>query len=208
MSTDTPNEEPKDESAAPENSAAAEPQAAEASPAEPAVSEPEVPATEVPSSDLPELNIGGGGVGTDVSMEFDPVVRGKIDRFGVAMGTGRRKSSVARVRVKAGSGKITVNDRSLDEYFSVERDRANVLAPLKLLGKENEVDVNVRVTGGGTTGQTGAIVLGIGRALQGLHPETHHDLAAAGFLTRDSRMVERKKYGLRKARRSFQFSKR
>ncbi|MEQ9409878.1 MAG: 30S ribosomal protein S9 [Fuerstiella sp.] len=124
------------------------------------------------------------------------------------MGTGRRKTSVARVRIKAGSGNFTVNGRSLDTYFCVERDRDFVMAPLRLLQKADEVDVTVRVNGGGTTGQTGAIVLGLGRALQGMLPETHHVLSGAGFLTRDSRMVERKKYGYRKARRSFQFSKR
>ena len=101
-----------------------------------------------------------------------------------------------------------INGKPLDQYFCVERDRGMILAPLELVGKAESVDVIVRVNGGGTTGQTGAIVLGIGRALQGLVPESHHELSASGFLTRDSRMVERKKYGLRKARRSFQFSKR
>jgi len=137
-----------------------------------------------------------------------PVNWGKVDRFGVAMGTGRRKTSVARVRIKEGSGAFTVNGRSLDEYFAVERDRAMIMAPIELVGKTGKLDVSIRVNGGGTTGQTGAVILGIGRALQGLMPEAHHDLSSAGYLTRDSRMVERKKYGLRKARRSFQFSKR
>ena len=216
MSTDsTPGEDPVADDAAPETPEAAAPQpAAETEPAaepvasEPEVAEPEVPETQVPSSDLPELNIGSGAVESALPADYVPVVRGKVDRFGVAMGTGRRKTSVARVRIKEGTGNITVNGRSLDNYFSVERDRQFVLAPLKLLGKESSLDVTVRVGGGGTTGQTGAIVLGIGRALQGLHPESHHELSAAGFLTRDSRMVERKKYGYRKARRSFQFSKR
>ena len=171
-------------------------------------SEPEVPAVEEPSSSLPELNIGSGSSAAEIDPDYTPVVRGKVDRFGVAMGTGRRKTSVARVRIKEGSGNFTVNGRSLDEYFGVERDRNTVLAPLKLVGKENSVDVVVRVEGGGTTGQAGAILLGIGRALQGIMPEAHHDLSSAGFLTRDSRMVERKKYGYKKARRSFQFSKR
>ena len=133
----------------------------------------------------------------------------KTDKInGDALGTGRRKSAVARVRVKEGTGKIVVNGKPLDEYFCIERDRAFVLAPLQLLEKEKSVDVAVRVNGGGTTGQTGAIVLGIGRALQGLHPEAHHELSAAGYLTRDSRMVERKKYGQPKARKKTQFSKR
>ena len=202
MSTDTPENEPTED--APQVDAAA------ATPETPAVPEPEVPATEVPSSDLPELTIGGGAPAQETSLGVDyvQVTRGKVDRFGVAMGTGRRKSSVARVRIKEGSGKITVNGRDLAEYFCIERDRAFVLAPLQLLEKENSLDVFVRVNGGGTTGQTGAIVLGIGRALEGLYPEAHHQLSSGGFLTRDSRMVERKKYGYRKARRSFQFSKR
>ncbi|HIE98732.1 MAG TPA: 30S ribosomal protein S9 [Planctomycetes bacterium] len=220
MSTDeTPSEEVPEKAAAPEV-AAETPEPAVETP-EPAVEaavetpevaapEPEVPETEVPSSDLPELSLGSGTSAENyVDPDYVPVMRGKIDRFGVAMGTGRRKTSVARVRIKNdGSGKVTINGKSLDEYFCVERDRGMILAPLKLVGKDETVDVIVRVNGGGTTGQTGAIVLGIGRALQGLVPESHQELSAAGFLTRDSRMVERKKYGLRKARRSFQFSKR
>ena len=199
MSTDSPSE---NEDVTPETPAAVAPVET------PEV--PEVPQTEVPSSELPELTIGSGGAAASVDPEYIPVLRGKIDRFGVAMGTGRRKTSIARVRIKEGSGQITVNKRPLDEYLVVERDREMVLAPLKLLGKEGNVDVSVRVSGGGTTGQTGAIVLGIGRALQGMFPEAeaHHELSGAGYLTRDSRMVERKKYGLRKARRSYQFSKR
>lgn len=198
MSTDTPNEEPE----VPEVAAAA-PEVAE-----PSV--PEVPETAVPSSSLPELTIGSAAASTGggAAAETVPVVWGKVDRFGVAMGTGRRKTSVARVRIKEGSGTFSVNGRSLEEYFTVERDRAMIMAPLALVDRVGKVDVTIRVNGGGTTGQTGAVILGIGRALQGMIPECHYDLAAAGFLTRDSRMVERKKYGLRKARRSFQFSKR
>ena len=174
-----------------------------------AAPEPEIPATDVPSSELPELTLGAADSAEHyVDPDYVPAMRGKVDRFGVAMGTGRRKTSVARVRIKEGSGKITINGKPLDQYFCVERDRGMILAPLELVGKAESVDVIVRVNGGGTTGQTGAIVLGIGRALQGLVPESHHELSASGFLTRDSRMVERKKYGLRKARRSFQFSKR
>ena len=204
MSTDTPSEEPTEDAVAPEAAAPETP----AEPEVPVAAEPEVPQTEVPSSDLPELTLGSGGAGAAVGTDNIPEAVGKVDRFGVAMGTGRRKSSVARVSIKEGTGKFTVNGKSLEEYFCIERDRAFIMAPLKLLGKESTVDVFVRVNGGGTTGQTGAVVLGIGRALQGLSPESHHELSAAGYLTRDSRMVERKKYGYRKARRSFQFSKR
>ena len=176
----------------------------------------DTPATDGDSSeadstetDGPQLDIGSDAPAEPtVDPNWRPVIRGKIDRFGVAMGTGRRKTSVARVRIKPGDGKIQINGRDLDEYISVERDREMVLAPLEATEQKGKVDVWVRVKGGGTTGQTGAIVLGIARALQGMQPELHHTLSEAGFLTRDGRMVERKKYGLRKARRSFQFSKR
>lgn len=179
----------------------------------PAVDEPalEEPATAAPDAagDLPELTLGEGDVAdASVDPDYVPVLRGKVDRFGVAMGTGRRKTSVARVRIKEGSGKFLINGRELDVYFGVERDREMVQAPLKLAEKLGKVDVTVRVKGGGTTGQTGAIVLGIARALQVVDSSLHHKLSEAGYLTRDGRMVERKKYGLRKARRSFQFSKR
>lgn len=138
-----------------------------------------------------------------------PVIhRGKLDRFGVAMGTGRRKTAVARVRLKAGNGDFVINGRPLDEFFCVERDRTLVQAPLKTAEKLGQIDVWVRVNGGGTTGQAGAIVLGIARALEAINPNLHAALAEGGYLTRDSRMVERKKYGHKKARRGFQFSKR
>ena len=198
MSTDTPNEEPE------------VPEVASAEPEVPVVPEISVPETSVPKSSLSELKIGSAAASTGGAPALSevPVVWGKLDRFGVAMGTGRRKTAVARVRIKEGSGGFIINGRALAEYFVVERDRAMVMAPIELVGKVDQLDVTIRVNGGGTTGQTGAVVLGIGRALQGLMPETHYDLAAAGYLTRDSRMVERKKYGLRKARRAFQFSKR
>lgn len=162
-------------------------------------------APEVPSSILPELTMSGGAVADPT---FQPTIRGKIDRFGVAMGTGRRKTSVARVRVKEGSGEFIINGRPLEDFLRVERDRESVMIPLKVVGKVGQVDISIRVQGGGITGQTGAIVLGLARALQGMNPNWHHDLATMGLLTRDDRMVERKKYGFKKARRSFQFSKR
>lgn len=138
-----------------------------------------------------------------------PVIRrGKLDRFGVAMGTGRRKTSVARVRLKAGNGEFVVNGRKMEEFFCIERDQTLVQAPLKAAEKLGQLDVWVRVNGGGTTGQAGAIVLGIARALEAINPGLHSALADGGYLTRDSRMVERKKYGHKKSRRSFQFSKR
>ncbi len=198
MSTDSPDSQPTPEDVV------ETPEAVET----PAVPETEVPEAEMPSGELPELEIGAGAAEVTIDPNYVPVVRGKIDRFGVAMGTGRRKSSVARVRIKDGSGKFVVNGKDLTEYLCIERDQEMVKAPLKMLGKDGSHDVSVRVNGGGTTGQTGAIVLGVARALQGLFPECHHELSHAGYLTRDDRMVERKKYGLKKARKSFQFSKR
>jgi small subunit ribosomal protein S9 len=154
------------------------------------------------------LDIGSqAGTGAE-EVRTTGTIRGKVDRRGVAMGTGRRKTSVARVRIRDGSGKVEVNDRQLDEYFPVERDRQMILAPLQAADALKNVDVWIRVDGGGPTGQTGAVVLGISRALQARNPELHHPLSEGGFLTRDGRMVERKKYGKKKARRSFQFSKR
>lgn len=148
-----------------------------------------------------------GGAADEEAVE-PAVIRGKIDRFGVALGTGRRKTAVARVRLKDGDGKLTINGRELEHFFTTDRDRQYVLAPLRATGSLGKMDVWVRVNGGGTTGQAGAIVLGIARALQAKDPLLHHTLSVGGYLTRDSRMVERKKYGLKKARRSFQFSKR
>ena len=198
--------------------AAEEPSVEEPAVAEPAIEEPVVPepaldepAVVVPEvgDDLPEITLGEGDIAeTTIDPNYVPVVRGKVDRFGVAMGTGRRKTSVARVRIKDGSGEFQINGRSLEEYFGVERDCNMVKAPLELTDRLGKVDVSIRVNGGGTTGQTGAIVLGIARALQAIDSSLHHKLSEAGYLTRDGRMVERKKYGLRKARRSFQFSKR
>ena len=135
-------------------------------------------------------------------------IRGKIEADGTAVSTGRRKTAVARVRVRKGTGKITINDRPFEEYFPVERHRLIIEAPLRATGVFGQVDVWVRATGGGVNGQAGAVILGLARAIQALHPQQHGALSDGGFLTRDDRMVERKKYGHRKARRSFQFSKR
>ncbi len=127
---------------------------------------------------------------------------------GESLGTGRRKSSVARVRVREGSGKIVVNKRPLDEFFVRPQDRNSVLAPLQHTGKTDSVDVTIRVHGGGITGQAGACKLGLARALKAFDEELEATLREAHLLTRDSRMKERKKYGLRGARRATQFSKR
>jgi small subunit ribosomal protein S9 len=140
------------------------------------------------------------------------------------LGTGRRKTSVARVRIRDGSGKLEINGRPLEQYFTETKDRNAVLAPLLTLELETKMDVFVNVNGGGFTGQSGAISQGLARALKNmLSPATAQPpadgeaptvppgikkLRDSGLLTRDSRMKERKKYGRRGARRSFQFSKR
>ena len=124
-------------------------------------------------------------------------------------GTGRRKSSVARVRLIPGTGKITVNKKDLDDYFGMEIVKREVRRPLELVGAEGKFDVVATVAGGGFTGQAGALRHGISRALCEPDKEAYRaTLKAAGFLTRDPRMKERKKYGLKKARRASQFSKR
>jgi small subunit ribosomal protein S9 len=123
-------------------------------------------------------------------------------------GTGRRKESVARVRLVAGDGRIVINGRSIDEYFNLETLKAIVRQPLVLTDTANRYDVLVNVDGGGYTGQAGAIRHGISRALLEVDIELRPALKKAGFLTRDPRMKERKKYGLKAARRAPQFSKR
>lgn len=132
----------------------------------------------------------------------------KVSKANDFLGTGRRKTSVARVRVRPGTGVIIVNERPLEEYFPVDQDRRNVLAPLMKSGKQGAVDISIRVHGGGNTGQSGACMLGIARALIKFDPETFDPLRHNHLLTRDSRMKERKHYGLRGARKGTQFSKR
>ena len=123
-------------------------------------------------------------------------------------GTGRRKNSVARVRVYNGTGKITINDRDVDDYFGLETLKLIVRQPLAVAGVEGKFDIVVRVAGGGVSGQAGAIRHGLSRALLVYDENLRAMLKKAGFLTRDPRMKERKKYGLKAARRAPQFSKR
>ncbi len=123
-------------------------------------------------------------------------------------GTGRRKTSIARVRIKKGNGKILVNDQDMDSYFTIERERGMVRTPLKTTKTLGEFDVFVNVKGGGLAGQAGAISLGIARALSKSNPALAESLRGGGFMTRDSRMKERKKYGQKGARKSFQWTKR
>ena len=124
------------------------------------------------------------------------------------IGTGRRKKSIARVRLVPGEGKITINKRDIDNYFGLETLKVVAKQPLTLTGTVNKYDVIVSVHGGGLNGQSGAIRHGIARALVHSDLELKSALKKAGYLTRDPRMVERKKYGLKKARRAPQFSKR
>jgi small subunit ribosomal protein S9 len=131
-----------------------------------------------------------------------PVVTGN------AMGTGRRKEAIARVRISAGTGKWLINDRSLDEYFPNKVHQQLISEPFVSLGAENQFDVVARISGGGITGQAGALRLGIARALILVDPDNRTTLKRAGFLTRDPRVKERKKYGLKKARKAPQYSKR
>jgi len=166
------------------------------------------PEEQLQGAGIPELSI-GAGISTEAVAAPAPVIlRGKVDKDGTGIGTGRRKTSVARVRVKDGSGKITINGREFKEYIRVSRDQAMIQKVLEVAGVEGKVDFSVNVNGGGITGQTGAIILGLSRALEARNPLLHATMKDHGFLTRDDRMVERKKYGRRKARRSCQFSKR
>lgn len=126
----------------------------------------------------------------------------------IVQATGRRKSSVARVRLYEGTGKFVLNGRSLEDYFPQLPLRLRVLEPLKAADMEGRYDVYAKLEGGGFTGQSDALRLGIARALVGATPELRRQLKVQGLLTRDARRVERKKYGLRKARRAPQFTKR
>jgi len=135
-------------------------------------------------------------------------VKSGTDKATYYWGTGRRKSSVARVRIKTGAGKLLVNKRNLDNYFKREQDRNTVLSPLKAVNAEKSFDVFINVNGGGTTGQAGASQLGIARALKNYDGTYLQALRDGGHLTRDSRMVERKKPGQSGARKRYQFSKR
>ena len=139
----------------------------------------------------------------------DTVVRkAKKDKLGRSYATGKRKDAVARVWIKAGKGNITINDKSIDQYFARPVLKMIINQPFEVTNRLNEFDVVCTVKGGGLSGQAGAIKHGISKALNDFEPELRDSLKKAGFLTRDDRTVERKKYGRAKARRSYQFSKR
>ncbi|MCV2881020.1 30S ribosomal protein S9 [Actibacterium sp. XHP0104] len=156
---------------------------------------------------LDELNAVAGGdaaVLADIAEPREPV----RDELGRSYATGKRKDAVARVWIKPGSGKVTVNGKDQSAYFARPVLQMILRQPFEIAGVEDQFDVMATVKGGGLSGQAGAVKHGISKALQLYDPALRSSLKAAGFLTRDSRVVERKKYGKRKARRSFQFSKR
>ena len=148
-----------------------------------------------------------GATATTVAGEAPRYVR-KIDKQGRAYATGKRKNAVARVWIKPGSGKIVVNTRAVEVYFARPVLRMLIQQPLAIVKRSGQYDVTVTCAGGGLSGQAGAVRHGISKALTYFEPELRPVLKKEGFLTRDSRVVERKKYGKAKARRSFQFSKR
>jgi len=132
----------------------------------------------------------------------------KIDKLGRSYATGKRKSSIARVWIKLGSGKIIVNGVAVEKYFKRETHRIIISQPLELVERKETYDISCSIVGGGHTGQAGALRHGVSKALSLYEPELRGVLKTAGFIKRDARRVERKKYGQPKARRSFQFSKR
>ena len=132
----------------------------------------------------------------------------KLDQEGRAYATGKRKNAVARVWIKPGTGKITVNSRDIEVFFARPVLRMILRQPLEIVGRVDQYDITVTVKGGGLSGQAGAVRHGLSKALTYYEPELRSPLKREGFLTRDPRVVERKKYGRKKARRSFQFSKR
>lgn len=155
--------------------------------------------------DLSELSEGGS---EGAAIPEQPLPEPKIDKHGRSYATGKRKNAVARVWLKRGTGNITVNGRDVTRYFARPVLRMILQQPLVQARRQTEYDIQCTVKGGGLSGQAGAVRHGISRALTFYEPELRSVLKKEGFLTRDSRVVERKKYGRRKARRSFQFSKR
>lgn len=148
-------------------------------------------------------------VATNVAVLEEAIHREPVrDEFGRAYATGKRKDAVARVWIKPGSGKVTVNGKELNAYFARPVLQMILRQAFSVAGVEGQFDVTATVKGGGLSGQAGAVKHGVSKALQLYDPSLRAALKAAGFLTRDSRVVERKKFGKRKARRSFQFSKR
>jgi small subunit ribosomal protein S9 len=158
------------------------------------------PAPEAPAAEAPEA--------APPAQESAPLREQQLDKFGRAYATGRRKDAIARVWLKPGSGKIIINGREQEVYFARPTLRLVINQPFGIAGREGQYDVIATVVGGGLSGQAGAVKHGIAQALSRYEPALRSVVKQAGFLTRDPRVVERKKYGRAKARRSFQFSKR
>ncbi|WP_114964345.1 30S ribosomal protein S9 [Alkalilacustris brevis] len=161
-------------------------------------------AEELKSLDDLKAAVPGEALAAEAEAPREPV----RDKLGRSYATGKRKDAVARVWIKPGSGRVTVNGKDLDSYFARPVLQMILRQPFQVAGVVDQFDVMATVKGGGLSGQAGAVKHGISKALQLYEPGLRGALKAAGFLTRDSRVVERKKYGKRKARRSFQFSKR
>jgi small subunit ribosomal protein S9 len=150
-----------------------------------------------------------GETGEEEVIQVDPTGRMvDVTKNGFHWGTGRRKDAIARVRIRPGTGQFMVNGKSSRDYFTRIVDHTTIEGPLVALKVHKKVDVFVSAQGGGVTGQAGAVRLGLGRALMGLYPDAHEPLRDSGHLSRDSRMVERKKYGRHGARRGHQWGKR
>jgi small subunit ribosomal protein S9 len=149
-----------------------------------------------------------GVAGTEAVAATGPVYTQKLDKYGRAYATGKRKNAIARVWIKRGKGMITINAKDYTKYFARPVLQMLLQQPIKTAVREGQYDINVTVLGGGLSGQAGAVRHGISKALTYFEPELRPILKKGGFLTRDSRIVERKKFGKMKARRSYQFSKR
>ena len=158
--------------------------------------------------DVKTLEDLGELAGTEAETPPAPVYEQRLDAQGRAYATGKRKDAVARVWIKPGAGRITVNGRDHEKYFARPVLQMILKQPLSAAERNDQYDINCTVSGGGLSGQAGAVRHGISKALTHYEPELRPALKKGGFLTRDARVVERKKYGRRKARRSFQFSKR
>ena len=198
----TPEQTP--EASAPE-AAAPEPAAPEAAPTAPEVSAPDTTPTAPESAALDTAPAVEPATPAPSDQPEDPA---RATPGGYYWGTGRRKTAVARVRIRPGLGEFKVNKRDADVHFRRDVDRQAIRAPLAATDLLKKLDIFVNISGGGTTGQAGAIVLGVARALYNYDSQYEQTLRDGGYLTRDSRRVERKKYGQRGARRRFQFSKR
>ena len=181
-----------------------------AAPAEEETAAPAEEETEAHSPESPEVSLEGLTEGVEEpEVLIDPIGRLENPPEGTFLwGTGRRKNARARVRIRPGEGNIVINGKPMADYFTRPMDQDQVLAPLRTLSVQKKVDVWVNAEGGGFTGQSGAVRMGLGRALIALYPDSHDVLRQSGHLTRDPRMVERKKFGRHKARRGHQWGKR